>query len=262
MSVFLGDRTLSRGPPTGPWSSAALVLAVALVIVILATAAGFGAAAAFDAWARIDQPRAFAAGEIPALLTARVSFSLVAFQCITVLLVFVANGRLRLPDTWISRFGMPRGGITSLFIAVLTLLALAGIYGGLIYAFDKEAFGHDIQPFAELMKSRTWWLLLLAAGVGAPLAEECLFRGLLYGALRRTHFGLAGAALVTAVMWALLHANYSVYGLVAITLIGLYLAVLRERTGTLLTPIVCHSAYNSLIVLALAFAPESFLSVG
>ena len=62
----------------------------------------------------------------------------------------------------------------------------------------------------------------------------------------------SGAALVTAVMWALLHANYSVYGLVAITLIGLYLAWLRERTGTLLTPIVCHGAYNSLIVLALA----------
>ena len=72
MSVFLGDRTLSRGPPTGPWSSAVLVLAVALAIVLLATAAGFGAAAAFDAWARIDEPRAFAAGEIPALLTARV----------------------------------------------------------------------------------------------------------------------------------------------------------------------------------------------
>ena len=262
MSVFLGDRTLSRGPPAGTWSSAALVLAVALAIVLIAAAAGFGAAAAFDAWARIDEPRAFAAGEIPALLTARVSFSLVAFQCITVLLVFVANVRLRLPDTWFIRFGMPRGGITTLFIAVLTLLALAAIYGGLIYAFDKEAFGHDIGSFAELTKSRTWWLLLLAAGVGAPLAEECLFRGLLYGALRRTPFGLAGAALVTAVMWALLHANYSVYGLVAITLIGLYLALLRERTGTLLTPIVCHGAYNSLIVLALAFAPDSFLSVG
>lgn len=261
MSVLLGDRASAR-PPAGPWSGAALVLAVALAIVLLATAAGFGAAAAFDAWARVDEPRAFAAGEIPALLTARVSFSLVAFQCITILLVFVANGRLRLSDTSFIRFGMPHGGVMTLFIAVFALVALAGIYGGLVYTFDKQAFSHDIGPFAELMKSRTWWLLLLAAGVGAPLAEESLFRGLLYGALRGTPFGVAGAALLTAVMWALLHANYSVYGLVAITLIGLYLAFLRERTGTLLTPIVCHGAYNSLIVLALAFAPDSFLSVG
>ena len=72
---------------------------------------------------------------------------------------------------------------------MLALLALAGIYGGLVYSVDKQAFSHDIEPFAEMMKSQTWWLLLLAAGVGAPLAEECLFRGLLYGALRRTPFG-------------------------------------------------------------------------
>ena len=78
--------------------------------------------------------------------------------------------------------------------------------------------------------------MVLAAGVGAPLAEECLFRGLLYGALRRSPLGAIGAAVVTAVMWALLHTSYSVYGLVAITLIGLYLAYVRERTGTLLTP--------------------------
>jgi membrane protease YdiL (CAAX protease family) len=63
-------------------------------------------------------------------------------------------------------------------------------------------------------------------------------------------------------MWALLHANYSIYGLTAITLIGIYLALIRERTGTLLTPIVCHGAYNSLIVLILAFAPNSSLITG
>jgi membrane protease YdiL (CAAX protease family) len=63
-------------------------------------------------------------------------------------------------------------------------------------------------------------------------------------------------------MWALLHANYSIYGLAAITLIGIYLALIRERTKTLLTPIVCHGAYNSLIVLVLAFAPNSSLVSG
>jgi membrane protease YdiL (CAAX protease family) len=63
-------------------------------------------------------------------------------------------------------------------------------------------------------------------------------------------------------MWALLHAHYSVYGIAAITLIGIYLALVREKTGTLLTPIVCHGVYNSLIVLILAFAPNSSAVTG
>jgi membrane protease YdiL (CAAX protease family) len=112
------------------------------------------------------------------------------------------------------------------------------------------------------MKARTWWLVLIAAGIGAPIAEECLFRGLMFGTLRRTSLGIGGAAAVSAILWALLHANYSIYGVTAITLIGIYLALVRERTGSLLTPIVCHGAYNSLIVLVLAFAPNSSLVTG
>lgn len=244
------------------WKSASLVLAVAAAIVGLAIAAGIGATAVFDSWSRFDEPRAFAAGEVSALLTARVAVSLFAFQGVTVLLVFVANAFLTRGGGSFLPFGMPAGGVKTLALAVLALIVFTTAYGALIYAFDKDALRHDMQPFADMMKSRTWWLVLIAAGIGAPFAEECLFRGLLFGAMKRTSLGFIGAALVTAVMWAVLHANYSIYGLVAITLIGVYLAFVRERTGTLVTPIVCHGFYNSLIVLILAFAPNGSLVTG
>jgi len=261
VSVSSQDRARSESGLQS-WRGAGLALAIAVAIILLAMAAGFGAAAAFDLWARVDEPRAFAAGETAVLLTMRVSASLAAFQCVTLALVLVASAYLRPVDGPFLRFEMPRGGARTLLLAVFCLIVLAGLYGGIVYAFDKQAFSHDLGPFAELMKSRTWWLLFLAAGFGAPLAEECLFRGLLYGALRRTPFGVGGAALVTAVMWATLHANYSVYGLIAITCIGFYLAYVREQTGTLLTPIICHSAYNSLIVLILVLAPDGYISAG
>ena len=54
---------------------------------------------------------------------------------------------------------------------------------------------------------------------------------------------------------------WSVY-VAAITLIGIYLALVREKTGTLLVPIVCHGVYNSMIVLMLAFAPDSSVVTG
>jgi membrane protease YdiL (CAAX protease family) len=233
-----------------------------VAIVVLGTLAGFGASNAFDSWSRIDQPRAFAAGEVQALLTARVAISLFAFQLVTILLVVIASLALDRSSGPFLRFGMPRGGFRTLTLAALGLMVLAFAYGGFIFALDKSAFRQDISPFADLMKARSWWLVLIAAGIGAPIAEECLFRGLLYGALRRTPLGIAGAAAATAIMWALLHANYSIYGLAAITLIGIYLALIRERTKTLLVPIVCHGAYNSLIVLVLAFAPNHSLVTG
>jgi membrane protease YdiL (CAAX protease family) len=191
-----------------------------------------------------------------------VAISLFAFQLVTILLVVVASLALDRSSGPFLRFGMPRGGFRTLALAALGLMVLAFAYGGFVFALDKSAFHQDINPFADLMKARSWWLVLIAAGIGAPIAEECLFRGLLYGALRRTPLGIAGAAAATAIMWALLHANYSIYGLAAITLIGIYLALIRERTKTLLTPIVCHGAYNSLIVLVLAFAPNSSLVSG
>ena len=61
-------------------------------------------------------------------------------------------------------------------------------------------------------------------------------------------------------MWASLHVNYSVYGLVAIFLIGLYLARLRHTSGSLIAPIIGHSVYNAMIVLVLASTPDSVLT--
>jgi hypothetical protein len=261
VSVLSEDHAFAP-PALLPWKTVALVVMLVVAIIALGTLAGFGASDAFDSWSRIDQPRAFAAGEVQALLTARVAISLFAFQLVTILLVVVASLALDRSSGPFLRFGMPRGGFRTLALAALGLMVLAFAYGGFVFALDKSAFHQDINPFADLMKARSWWLVLIAAGIGAPIAEECLFRGLLYGALRRTPLGIAGAAAATAIMWALLHANYSIYGLAAITLIGIYLALIRERTKTLLTPIVCHGAYNSLIVLVLAFAPNSSLVSG
>lgn len=245
-----------------PWRDALLALLVAGLILVVASAAGYAAGMLFDAWTAFDTPRAFAAGEPEALTTSRLAFYLIVFQAVTVALVFVASRRFGTAEAPLLRFEMPRAGATTLAVAALVQISVAMLYAKFVYSMDPQAFGHDLGLFAELMKSRTWWLLLIAAGIGAPLAEECLFRGFLYGTLKRTPFATSGATVITSVLWALLHASYSPYGLIAIGLTGFYFAYLREKTGTVLTSMVCHGAYNSLIVLALAFAPEGALPPG
>lgn len=263
MSVSIEDR--APGAETLlSWKSIVLVMAIAVVTVAAGTLAGYAATAVFDIWSGTDAPRAYAAGEIQSIQTARVSVSFFAFQAVTILALIAVNALWARGDGGghFLTFAMPRGGLKTLILASLGLVVLAFLYGSLIFALDRDAFRHDMSPFADLMKARTWWLVLIAAGIGAPIAEECLFRGLMFGTLRRTSLGIGGAAAISAILWALLHANYSIYGVTAITLIGIYLALVRERTGSLLTPIVCHGVYNSLIVLILAFAPNSSLVTG
>lgn len=262
MSVSSQDKNPVQGG-FQVWKGVLAGIALAVVIVALATASGYVAADAFDIWSQIGEPRAFAAGETEALLTGRVAVSLFAFQIVTVVAVLLANARQRrMTGRPFLSFAMPPGGIKTLGLAAVALIAFATLFASIVFAFDPDALRHDLQPFSEMMKSRTWWLILIAAGIGAPLAEECLFRGLLFGVLRRSPFGFSGTALVTAVTWAALHANYSSYGLAVITLIGLYLAWLRERTGSLLTPIVCHGTYNSLIILLMVVSPDGSLTTG
>ncbi|MBS0251816.1 MAG: CPBP family intramembrane metalloprotease [Proteobacteria bacterium] len=245
------------------WKGVAVTAVLAVGIVILATQAGYAAAWLFDVWAQIHEPRAFAAGEMEALLTGRVASSLFAFQVVTIASVLLvdAYGR-RTTGASALNFAMPRGGVWTLILSVIALVAFATSFASLVFVFNPEALRHDLQPFSEMMQSRTWWLILLAAGIGAPLAEELLFRGLIFGALRQSPLGFIGATLITAITWASLHANYSLYGLGAITFIGLYLAWLRERTGGLLAPMVCHGCYNSLIILLMVMAPNSSLTTG
>ncbi len=93
------------------------------------------------------------------------------------------------------------------------------------------------------------YLLDLAnGGVIAPFAEEIFFRGLVFGGLaQRAPVGVAAA--VSALLFALLHG----IGVVApILVLGLGLAYVYHRTGTLWASMVTHSLVN-VISLTLLF---------
>lgn len=96
---------------------------------------------------------------------------------------------------------------------------------------------------------------VLGACVFGPVCEELLFRGLL--ARRLARYGQRPAALVSALLFALYHANLSQF-FYAFAL-GLLLAYAYFYTGTIKTPILLHmlfNAYGSFVVLLL---PESGL---
>jgi len=97
-------------------------------------------------------------------------------------------------------------------------------------------------------------LAFIAAVVLAPIAEELLFRGLLFRALlQRYHVNVA--AIVSALVFAVVHIDVAVsqpLALVGLTLVGVVLAHAYQRTGSLLVPIAGHAAFNGItLVVAL-----------
>ncbi len=252
--------TTPAPPASSPVTSLARALAAVAsgaIILALATFAAVLTGGIFDWAAGIGTARSWAEGEYQAMTTARLAMFLLVFQIVTLGLTIAASaffgrGRERLLPV-----AAPRGGTATLVFSAAMLLILAAAYGGMVFFVDKRALVSDVQPIVQMLNTRTWWLMLFVTAIGAPLAEEFLFRGFLFGVLRRSAAGFAGTALITALIWSTLHASYSFYGMAAIFLIGLYLAWVRERTGSLITPLVCHAVYNGLIVLVLASAPET-----
>ncbi len=88
----------------------------------------------------------------------------------------------------------------------------------------------------------------VVAGVVAPIAEEVFFRGVLYGGLR-ARIGSAPALLVSAVVFTALHLSLELF--VPIFVLGIFLAYLYQKTGSLYPGILLHSANNVVAVIAL-----------
>jgi membrane protease YdiL (CAAX protease family) len=244
------------------WLEAVAVFAATLAILAVATVAGTGMAGLFDIWADIGTPRAYSAGTLEALSTARLGAFLATFQMTALVLALAAARLFRGDSRAFLALARPEGGARGALKSIVALMLLAGCYASAVFAVDQGALLGDVQLFSDMLHARTWWMVLLAAAIGAPIAEETLFRGLMYGILRSSPVGKIGAALVTSAVWASVHAQYSVYGLGAIFLIGLYLAWVREKTASIVTPMLCHGVYNAGIVLALMLAPDGAFAPG
>ena len=107
---------------------------------------------------------------------------------------------------------------------------------------------------AVLILMQSDWAGRFAIGalaiVGAAVAEEVLFRGIFYQAIRGS--GRPRLALwLTAFLFGAIHLNLAAF--LPLALFGAALAWLYERTGTLTAPIVAHATFNLVGFLAAIF---------
>lgn len=134
----------------------------------------------------------------------------------------------------------------------IVLLLLNGLIGALFQAAGVTQNQAQLYPLSP--GDRVGQLMLfIGAALLAPLGEEILFRGYLFGAVLQ-HSRLL-AYLSSALAFALAHSLSATEGVVVLLattfVIGLVLAAARERTGSLVPAIMAHLVNNAVAVSAL-----------
>lgn len=104
----------------------------------------------------------------------------------------------------------------------------------------------------KLLDTRSIILFSFIAIIVAPIVEEVIFRGLLYSPLYRKT-GRYPAIILSSLIWTYGHSleiypNITIFGF-GIFIIGIILAWLYDRSGSLLTPIIVHMFQNSWFLL-------------
>ena len=130
--------------------------------------------------------------------------------------------------------------------AFLWILAAIGAY--LLFAIVYTAvFGQPKQKdVAEAFGAVPIQVLLIV--VAAPISEEVCFRGFLFGGLRERLPRLA-AALISALIFGGLHATTGLSAVPVLVAFGFILALLYEKTGSIIPGILLHMLNNSVALL-------------
>ncbi len=125
-------------------------------------------------------------------------------------------------------------------------LQVAWTAGLLLLAGQMPVRAWRLSPFltGEVFWAWTLWLVVLA-----PLAEEMLFRGDLFGRLAR-HLAPAATVAVATVVFVLCHAERGLLQPVSVLPLGVALGLMRLWTGSLWPCIALHAASNGAVVLA------------
>lgn len=85
-------------------------------------------------------------------------------------------------------------------------------------------------------------LEFIAVAICAPVVEEIVFRGLCYGSMRK-FMSPSAAAIISAVIFGIAHGN--IISFVYTSILGLLMAYLYEKSGSLFVPMVLHFGFNA-----------------
>lgn len=124
--------------------------------------------------------------------------------------------------------------------AIGIYLLFAIVYTAIFGAPEQEDIAESFGPVPIQIA-----LIVIAASI----SEEVCFRGMLFGGLRE-RMPMAVAALLSAAVFGALHSLTGLSAVPPLIAFGFVLAMLYEKTGSIVPPILLHMLNNSVALLA------------
>ncbi len=185
----------------------------------------------------------------------------IVFQLFIVVLILVWLRAWR-KFSIVQLFGFKKRGP---FLTVgLALLCLIGTYIVLILfsmavmPLIKQMTGMDlkqqglVESAPDIQDPLTRVLMVITLCVGAPLMEEIVFRGIIFGVASR-YFRPVYATVASSMFFGVIHNN--LLSFLPLTVLAICLAEAYRWTRTLAVPLLMHSAFNGITFLILTYGP-------
>ena len=134
-------------------------------------------------------------------------------------------------------------------IQYIPMLVMAGavniVLNNLIMIGGLSNYSAEYREITKAFYSASLGMQILCLGILVPIAEELVFRGLMYRRMREDT-GVVMSIIYSAVVFGLFHGNMvqMIYG----TLMGVMLAYVCEKYGSVAAPIAAHIMVNMVSV--------------
>ena len=222
-----------------PWLAEAVIQLVAGVFVCLCLVVLMAGGLRQSGVAAFKSPDSFAN-----ILLATLSFQGAAWILIS---IFLKQHEVN----WRDGFGFRNANLkTALLLAVGVLVLVLPVVLGLeqFSALTLQKLGwppEDQRAVALIAGAKSWWLrgyLAFFAMVLAPVAEEFIFRGVLFPFVKQLGWPKL-AWFGVSFLFALIHVNAPTF--VPLFVLALAFTWLYQKTDCLLAPIAAHSLFNT-----------------
>ncbi len=108
-----------------------------------------------------------------------------------------------------------------------------------------SVFPHLRELFTLPTEGTALVLAVIGAVIGAPIAEELLFRGMIYTAVRE-RWGYGWALVLTSVVFGGMHVEPTGVYMLLVLPSGFLLGWLREKSGGIYAPVLVHATFNAI----------------
>jgi uncharacterized protein len=183
----------------------------------------------------------------PSMLIA--NFAILSLMAGIVLLIYRQRGLL--PDALGLHPKHPVQVITWTVAAYIVFFILSivleqlGLEHWLSARLGEQQNQQIVNEMMATQENQKRFIMLLGACVIAPIAEEIVFRGYLYPVVKRFTEPVI-AAIFTGVIFGAIHGQ--IWAVIPLSLFGILLAVLYEKSGSIWACILCHGMFNTINV--------------